>query len=258
MIDFQLSIVLVRTLYDSNIGASSRAMNNMGFTRLILIDPKCEITYAAQQAAASGQEALQNRVTYKSWDEFYKCEKDGIRISLTARDGRGRQVGDLAETLAQIKNQASSNEGPQDLNLYFIFGPEDWGLSAEDLSLSHFACSLPTYSDNSSLNLAQAVLLSLFVFRQSFGGKRSVLDGQLRDRKNEFNKHQVFPEETLKTWLIEMGFDLSKPKINAYSVLKKMLLKNTPTAKELNTLEIVLQQSIRKLKEYNELRKKKT
>ena len=34
-----------------------------------------------------------------------------------------------------------------------------------------------------------------------------------------------------------------------------MLLRTTPTEKELHVLEIVLHQSIRKLKEYNELRK---
>ncbi len=222
----EISVVLVRTIYDSNIGAASRAMGNMGFSRLILIDPKCEITYAAQQAAATGQTALQKRSVYKSWQEFHATETDGIRISMTARDGRGRQVEDLHQTISQLtKNDGRfSKAASLPVSIYFIFGPEDWGLSAEDLELSHFCCSIPTYSENPSLNLAQAVLLTLFIARQTWGTERSILDGEIRHRQIQ-NQQNIFPEESLKTWLLEMGFDLSKPKINAYSVLRKMLLK---------------------------------
>ena len=67
----------------------------------------------------------------------------------------------------------------------------------------------------------------------------------------------AFADASLQLWLSEMGFDLSK-EVNAYSILRRMLLHNVPTAKELNMLETVLQQSIRKLHEYNQLRKEKT
>ena len=52
---FDVRVVLVRPIYERNIGAASRAMANMGFKQLILIDPKCELTYEAQQAAATAQ-----------------------------------------------------------------------------------------------------------------------------------------------------------------------------------------------------------
>jgi tRNA/rRNA methyltransferase len=58
----------------------------------------------------------------------------------------------------------------------------------------------------------------------------------------------VFPEETLKEWLITLGFSLDKKKTNVYTVLKRMILHNVPTPKEVNMLETVLQQTIRKLK----------
>jgi tRNA/rRNA methyltransferase len=285
MKNYAVNVVLVRTLYDSNIGASSRAMANMGASRLILIGPQCEISYSAQQAAASGQAALQNRVTYRDWDEFFASEPDGIRLSLTARDGKGRQVRDLAAALKWIAKEdprlqkkpdassgaAAASGGGADadalagaiarggadeaLPLYLIFGPEDWGLSAEDLSLTHFACSIPTYGDNTSLNLAQAVLLALFILRETWGGTRAILEGQQPPRKKRENP-TVFPAESLRVWLEEMGFDTSDRRISAYTVLKRMLLHNIPSGKELNILETVLQQGIRKLREYNELREK--
>jgi len=257
MRNFSVRVVLVRTLYDSNIGASSRAMANMGIDQLILIRPQTDITYSAQQAAASGQAGLQNRKTYKDWDDFFVGEPEGIRISLTARDGKVRQVRDLKETLTWIRTEDprfQETDSAESVPVYFIFGPEDWGLSADDLKLTHFACSIPTYGDNTSLNLAQAVLLALFILRDTWGGTRAVLEGQQPDRKT-LEKPQVFPEESLRTWLMEMGFDISDDrKVNAYSTLKRMLLHNIPTPKELNMLDTVLQQGIRKLREYNQLR----
>jgi tRNA/rRNA methyltransferase len=96
---FEVHVVLVKSIYPSNIGATARAMTNMGAQNLILISPQCEVDYSAQQAAASGQDPLQNRKVYATWDDFFNTEPEGIRLALTARDGRGRAVQDLATTL---------------------------------------------------------------------------------------------------------------------------------------------------------------
>jgi tRNA/rRNA methyltransferase len=251
---FQTSVVLVRTIYDSNIGASSRGMANMGIHRLILIDPKTDITLKAQQAAATGQSALQNRTVYNSWTEFMQSEPEGIRICFTARDGKGRLVRDFQETLQWLSEEhplLKKSEEPA-LPVYLIFGPEDWGLSAIDLEVAHFACSIPTYGDNTSLNLAQAVLLALFILRSQWGGQKTRLEGQQPTRSL---KSVDFPDPALRTWIQEMGFKIDNRRINAYSILRRMLLHNVPNSKELRILEIVLHQGIRKLREYNSLRK---
>lgn len=260
-----LRVVLVRSIYERNIGSSSRAMSNMGFDKLILIAPQCEITYEAQQSAATGQTALQNRTVYQSWDEFFASEPESIRISTSARDGRGRQSKDLALTLKKLLKSAPQFQNRQTqarrtklkpVVVHLFFGPEDWGLSADDLKYSHFCCSIPTYGENTSLNLAQAVMLALFIVRQTWGGERMKLDGEVKNRRDSLGP-DVFPEQTLIAWLTEMGFDLSKPKTNVHTVLRRLLLQNTPTKKELNILEIVLQQSLRKLRLYNQIKSKK-
>jgi tRNA/rRNA methyltransferase len=255
---FVIHIVLVKTLYDTNIGASSRAMANMGAQNLILIGRQCQITFQAQQAAASGQNAFQNRREYENWDEFFKNEPEGIRLAFSARDGEGRALWDIARTLEWIKDEEPRMKETGNLAaipVYLIFGPEDAGLTAEDIELAHFNVKIPTFGDNASLNLAQAVLLALYTLRLHWGGEKTKLDGQQPEREAEQARSTIFPEEALHTWLSEMGFDLEKP-MNVYSVLKRMLLHNVPTKKELTILETVLQQSIRKLREYNELRKK--
>ncbi len=248
MSSYSIHVVLVRPIYASNIGATSRAMSNMGAERLILIDCKCEIDYSAQQAAASGQSALQNRVHYSSWDEFYKNEGAGVRIALTARDGRTRAAKDLKETLQSLTKEERLSEERQ--NLYLIFGPEDCGLNADDVKLAHFCCNIATYGNNTSLNLAQAVLLCLFVVRSEWGGHRAELDGDQSDKQGRaYQGPAYFPENTLKNWIEELGFDLSKKRVNAFTVIRRMLLHNTPTHQELRMLETVLQQNLRRLRE---------
>lgn len=256
---FDVRIVLVRSIYERNIGATSRAMSNMGVEKLILIDPQCEITYEAQQTAATGQNGLQNRTVYKSWEEFKQKEPDSIRIAFTARDGKGRQVRDIEEVLADVSNHAPQFQVTSDepFTVHLVFGPEDWGLSADDLEHSNFCACLPTFGENWSLNLAQATLLGMFSLRRAWGGDRTRLDGGKARRAPE-GISGIDPEKTLKTWLEEMGFDLTRQrKINVYTVLRRMLLQNTPTKKELVILETVLQQSIRKLREWKEFQKNK-
>lgn len=253
---FELVVVLVRSIYPSNIGASSRAMANMGATKMILIDPKCELDRSAKLAAATGQEAMQNHKRYQDWNEFYKFEPEGLRFAFTARDGRGRAVFTFDRTLQSLikEHPHFTRDSDVTLPIYLIFGPEDWGLSGEDCALAHYCVSIPTFGDNSSLNLAQAVLIGLFMARQNLGGNLTKLDGQQPDR-TLLPRPNVFPEKTMQDWLIALGMSLDKRRINAYTILKRMLLHNVPTPKELNILETVLQQNIRKLNELKELQK---
>ncbi|WII72517.1 RNA methyltransferase [Bdellovibrio sp. 22V] len=255
---FEVRIVLVRTIYERNIGSTSRAMSNMGMDKLILIDPQCEITYDAQQAAATGQTGLQNRTTYMSWEDFKAKEPESIKIAFTARDGKGRQVRDIDEVLKDVADHAPQFQITSDVPyvVHLIFGPEDWGLAAEDLEHVNFCACLPTYGENWSLNLAQAALLGMFSLRRTWGGNRTQLDGGKARRAPE-GIAGINPEHTLKIWLEEMGFDLTRQrKINVYTVLRRMLLQNTPTKKELVILETVLQQSIRKLREWKAFQKR--
>lgn len=234
-----LRIILVRSLYDSNIGAVSRVMSNLGAHHLILIAPECELTYSAQQAAATGQEALQNHRRYDNWSQFYENEPEGLRVALTARDGRGRQVRHLDETLkAQILEKKP---------LYLILGPEHWGLSNADLEHAHFCCSLPTFGENQSYNLSHACLLAGYI-------ARSIVPA-VSDRIEPVAGNSVsFPEETVRLWLQTLGFDVDRNGMSVLTVLRRLLLHSVPSEKEIRSLEVVLHQSIRKMREYRWMR----
>lgn len=240
-----IKIILVRSEYASNVGMAARAGANMGAAELILINPQCRLGIKAKQGAAGAQELLKNRKTYKSWNDFYKNESDGIRIAFSRRGGKKRKVFSLEEALGKIKK--IKNQKNQ--TLYLIFGPEDNGLDIEDLAYVHYTCSLPIFGNFGSLNLAQAVLLATYIVRQEF--PPIVIPKQLTADNEPAYMDYYFPDETIKEWLTSMGFDISARKSSAYLTLRKMFLLNHPTKHEYQVLESILQQNIRKLKTKN-------
>lgn len=233
----RLHIVLVRTESSGNIGASLRALANMGGDRLILIDCRCEVDSRSRQLAAGAAHLLEGIVHYPSWEAFYEKEGDGLRIAMTRRGGRKRKVFPLEKILEE-----NSPSPPK--NLYLIFGPEADGLDAEDLAFINFACHLPVYGSFSSLNLAQAVLLSSFIVRERFP---SFPVSQTTGEEEPAVQPFYFPDQLIKEWLTAMGFDIKARKASAYLTLRRLFLQNQPTRHELQVLESILQQNIRKL-----------
>lgn len=241
----KVHVVLVRTEYSSNLGAAARAMANMGADRLILVDPRCALNSKAKQMAAGAQEKLSSAIRYASWTEFYAQEGQGTRIAMTRRAGKQRLVLALEECL-QALSQAEVVTTGESEDLYLIFGPEADGLDIEDMAYVNFACHLPVFGDFASLNLAQAVLLSLFITRGKFPVLAPV--EQLKGGAREVVQPFYFPDALVKDWLTAIGFNIQARRSSAYLTLRKLLLQNLPTRHEIQVLEAVLQQNVRKLR----------
>lgn len=239
----KIHLVLVRTLYPSNVGAAARALANMGGDRLILIDSRCELNSKAHQMAAGAQEALNSAIQYASWESFFASEGEGVRIGLTRRGGKNRKVTPLTEKVTELL--------PTIEHLYFILGPEDDGLDANDLSLVNFTCHLPTFGEFASLNLAQASLLAMFIARSAFPPEQ--LPVQHTGQASRSVQPLYFPDQLIKDWLTAMGFDVQARRASAFLTLRRLFLQNLPTRHEIQVLEAVLQQNIRKLKKLSSL-----
>jgi tRNA (cytidine32/uridine32-2'-O)-methyltransferase len=241
----ELHVVLVRSEHSGNVGATCRAMANMGCEHLILIDPRCPIDGEARALAAGQYQLLDRARIYSSWPEFFKAEGYGLRLGLTRRVGRERKVFSLSEKLREIQSLAPEDYGDQH-HLYLIFGPEADGLDHEDLAYVNFAVHLPVFGDFASLNLSQAVLLSLFMARQTFPPQS--LPEQLKGPPTPVVQPLYFPDDLIKEWLTTMGFDLKARRSSAYLTLRRLFLQSLPTRHEIQVLEAILQQNIRKLR----------
>lgn len=239
-----VSVVLSRPQYPRNVGQVARAMANLGFGKLEIVQPPHwteESFFEARQGAARAQAPLQNRKEYPDWSHFYAAQPStAVRIGFSRRGGRRRPV---TPWETYLKEELPSL---QDRPHLLIFGTEDAGLSAEDLDLVHHVCELPAAIEQPSYNLSQAVLLALFMWNQSQPQSKLTTQAEVLEEPA-----QLFPEAALYEWLHTLGFQLENRGVSAFTVMKRLLLSRTPTPQELSVLEAVIHQTVRKLKNSN-------
>lgn len=148
-----ITIVLVRPQFAGNIGSVCRAMKNMGLNKLVLIAPEQDpLSPKGRMMATSAKDLLQKAKVFPSLEEALL----GFRwiAGTSARKGRNRgPFISPREISPEIISHARS------IPVAILFGPEDRGLTNEELTPCQALISIPTHSSLSSLNLAQAVML---------------------------------------------------------------------------------------------------
>lgn len=246
-----LSVVLVRPLYDRNVGLVSRAMVNMGFSDLLIIDPKCPLSQEAREGAARGQEPLSQAKVLPSWQDFHQHFPVGIRWGFSTKDGQSRVTQDfwrvwslLEKTIGQQPRWWQS----QGERLFLVFGPEDWGLSNHDLEHCHQVVYLPTFGSHPSMNLSHAVLVALYSCRLALGGEVT----SIRQRTLEHDLVTVddwFCDGSFKKFLKSMNLEWEGRRVSVYTVLRQYFLRAYPTKKEKRLLQIVFEQAARRLRQ---------
>ena len=147
-----ISIVLLQPRYSENVGAAARAMRNMGIGQLVIVDPQnFDLSKALKLATHFASDIIEK-------SKFYPDLKEALSsfnyvVGTTARLGGQRQVVNTPLTLSRklipisVKNRIA-----------ILFGPEDKGLSNEDIRYCHALVNIPT-TQFSSLNLAQSVMI---------------------------------------------------------------------------------------------------
>ena len=147
-----ITIILHRPRYAENIGAAARAMRNMGIRLLMVVDPENydlpRVLKMATHAAADVVERMTICKNLKTALSPYHYV-----VGTTARLGKQRQVIQSPAKLAKMLVPISHKN-----RIAIVFGPEDRGLSNEDLRYCHSLVNIPT-AEFSSLNLSQAVMI---------------------------------------------------------------------------------------------------
>ncbi|MFB3903879.1 MAG: RNA methyltransferase [Acidobacteriota bacterium] len=153
--------VLVRTRFASNLGSSARAMKNMGFSNLVLVQPECEVGVEARAYAMKGDEILDRAV-------FLPSLEDATRMFgyLVGTTGRFRQPKPSLVDLRSFVRDLGERFGSSSLAV--VFGSEENGLSREELRLCHWLVRIPTDSDYPVMNLAQAVAVVAYELNLTF------------------------------------------------------------------------------------------
>jgi len=154
-------IILVETQMGQNIGMCARAMLNCGLDQLRLVRPRDGWpNESARATAADADIVLENAKVYDHIDDAIgDCQRV---LAATARQRNLRIPGlDLREAVREI---VDASPPPKTA---ILFGPEASGLDNETLSRADRLVHFATNPDFPSLNLAQAVLLFGWEWRQS-------------------------------------------------------------------------------------------
>ena len=151
-----LRVALVTTRNPLNLGAAARAMSNFGALRLRVVKPFELAFREARSAVGPASEILTNAEEFRSLkDAVADC---GLVVGTTAIQHRDLQhpVRHLAKGASLIRRALTSTTAA------IVFGSEKTGLSNEDLTHCHWLMHIPTRDEHLSMNLGQAVAVSLY------------------------------------------------------------------------------------------------
>lgn len=142
-----ITIVLVRPQQPNNIGIAARAIANHGIGRLALVAPTGFDPERARWMAPKSHHVINGARICATIEE---AVADSVRVIATTARARSR------EWPTHTPDQCGSLIASNPKRTAILFGPEDSGLSNDDLRIAESLLHFPT-TDVRSLNLGQAV-----------------------------------------------------------------------------------------------------
>jgi TrmH family RNA methyltransferase len=144
-----IRIVLVGTTHPGNIGATARAMKNMGLSDLALVSPKIYPSDEANARAAGADDILAAAQVF--------ADLDGALADRQQIIGASARLRTIAWPQLDPKQCADKVMADTRLKTAILFGRERTGLSNDELERCHFLLHIPCNPEFSSLNVAAAV-----------------------------------------------------------------------------------------------------
>jgi len=156
--------ILVGTSHAGNVGAAARAMKVMGFSDLVLVAPRFADVATRPEAvamASGATDVLAGARVVESLEAALSGVTFACATAMTRRDfGPANHA--PRELLPRLAAGAH--------RLAFVFGSERFGMANDDVYACHACLTIPTDQAYGSLNLAQAVQLIAYDWRQALGG----------------------------------------------------------------------------------------
>ncbi len=161
----RLRVVLVATRNPLNLGAAARAMSNFGFLHLRVVNPYA-LAFRQARSAVGASELLASAEEFQSVAEAVAdCELVVGTTAVGARElhhplKRLEEGARIIRMQLGRKHLGRKQRGTGRVAL--LFGSEKVGLSNDDLSYCHWLMRIPTREQHRSMNLGQAVAVSLY------------------------------------------------------------------------------------------------
>jgi len=156
--------VLMHTSHAGNVGAAARAIKVMGFGDLVLVQPRFADVLSREDTMAMASGATDVLARGRVVDTLEEALHGMQHVCATAMTPRDFGPPTFAPR-AHFEGLRDSS-----LAVAFVFGGERFGMSNVDVYRCHACISIPTHPQYGSLNLAQAVQLIAYEWRQALGG----------------------------------------------------------------------------------------
>ena len=227
-------IVLVRPLYGGNVGASARAMANMGLDELVLVKPQFTNERELELMAKGAGRIV---AEMKQLEELSEAVADCTTVvACTARPRRWKawQLLDPRPAADLLVERGALGE-----KTAILFGSEDRGLEQHELAFATHICHIPTGPEHSSLNLSQAVLLLGWEYAQALGGlKRRTYRN--RRRGTPTMDQVVGASDQVAALLDRINFFAGRNRAQSLATIRQALLRSEMTETEIHFLRGVV------------------
>jgi len=174
--------ILINTSHAGNVGGTARAMKTMGFDDLVLVAPRWANVLRREetiQRASGALDVLDNARIVETLDEALDGVAHLCATAMTPRDfgpptrsprGHFAELLGQNEALSKIELTVPVERAKKPDSIAFLFGSERFGMQNDDVYRCHVALSIPSDPQFGSLNLAAAVQLIAYDWREALGG----------------------------------------------------------------------------------------
>lgn len=145
-----ITFILVRPRYPGNIGAAARAIKNMGFSKLHLVQPAVPPTDLEAKRLAVGAAPLLKKARVF---ETIEATTKGMHFLV----GTSRRTGKYRNDFIPLPSLKEKIPAGQKIGI--LFGAEERGLTNRELAHCNLVTTIPADPKFPSLNLAQAVMV---------------------------------------------------------------------------------------------------
>ncbi|AVP58307.1 RNA methyltransferase [Pulveribacter suum] len=239
--------VLIQTSHAGNVGAAARAMKTMGFHDLVLVAPRWPNVLRREetiQRASGALDVLEGARIVATLDEALDGITHLCATAMTPRDFGPPTRTPRAHFEMLLKGELPAQEGQglqpdwalnaPERGMAFLFGCERFGMANEDVYRCHVALSIPTNPQFGSLNLAAAVQLVAYEWRQALGGFDAPASAPQGERADAAQLAGMLAHWQLA--LIDIGFlDPAAPK-KLMPRLNQLFNRAQPTVEEIHIL----------------------
>jgi TrmH family RNA methyltransferase len=159
-----IDVVLVRPKEDGNVGAVARLARNFGADRLILVASRAQVGTVARRRAMGGLQLLRTAVRVRTFDEGVG-EADYVVGTTDLSTGRSNAYLRRSVSPERLGETVRTLDG----RVAIVFGPEDNGLSREELLRCDLLVHIPARREFPTLNLSHAAAIVLYAVHRARG-----------------------------------------------------------------------------------------